>query len=642
MAGRRGRDACPGQPDAGGRPRSSGPAPGAGVSAGSGVTPADAVPSPRRPALAPGGPVPEPVAPAAAPGPARPRRGPRLRPLRAPRRMASQVLLVQLVIAVGVTALATALFLAPLSDQLDDQATHRALAVAQAMASDEDLAGDLLRSEPVRDNPVQKSAERVRRATGAEYVVVMDTRGIRYSHTEPALIGRRVSTDPSQALAGHHVRQIDVGTLGRSARGKTPLRDADGEVIGAVSAGIRYESVRDRLTGAVPQVAGYATGALGAGVLGALAFSRMVYRRTRGLAFSDIAALLDEREAMLHSIREGVLALDGHGRVRLVNDEAQRLLGLGRPWPGESGGIGRPVADLLGTGRLTAVLTGEVSGTDLLAVRGGRVLVVNRMPTEDGGAVATLRDRTELETLGRELDATRALLDALRAKDHEHANRLHTLLGLLELGLYEEAVDFVTETVGSHRATAEQIAESVGDPLLAALLVGKATVAAERGAALRLAPGSRLLEPLVAPHDLVTVLGNLVDNALEAVGAPEPGAPTGGEDRLVEVALRARGRTAELRVRDTGAGVPPTQRELVFADGFSTKEAAPGRGGRGLGLALVRRHAQRYGGTVSVAGAEGGGAEFTVVLPEALAAPDGAVPDGRRAASPDPREEEGR
>ncbi|WP_239105810.1 sensor histidine kinase, partial [Streptomyces sp. SID8014] len=580
--------------------------------------------------------------PAAAPGPARPRRGPRLRPLRAPRRMASQVLLVQLVIAVGVTALATALFLAPLSDQLDDQATHRALAVAQAMASDEDLAGDLLRSEPVRGNPVQKSAERVRRATGAEYVVVMDTRGIRYSHTEPALIGRRVSTDPSQALAGHHVRQIDVGTLGRSARGKTPLRDADGEVIGAVSAGIRYESVRDRLTGAVPQVAGYATGALGAGVLGALAFSRMVYRRTRGLAFSDIAALLDEREAMLHSIREGVLALDGHGRVRLVNDEAQRLLGLGRPRPGESGGIGRPVADLLGTGRLTAVLTGEVSGTDLLAVRGGRVLVVNRMPTEDGGAVATLRDRTELETLGRELDATRALLDALRAKDHEHANRLHTLLGLLELGLYEEAVDFVTETVGSHRATAEQIAESVGDPLLAALLVGKATVAAERGAALRLAPGSRLLEPLVAPHDLVTVLGNLVDNALEAVGAPEPGAPTGGEDRLVEVALRARGRTAELRVRDTGAGVPPTQRELVFADGFSTKEAAPGRGGRGLGLALVRRHAQRYGGTVSVAGAEGGGAEFTVVLPEALAAPDGAVPDGRRAASPDPREEEGR
>ncbi|WP_436736749.1 ATP-binding protein [Streptomyces sp. BBFR102] len=562
------------------------------------------------------------------PPPARPRRP---RPW-APRRMASQVLLVQLVTAVGVTALAATLFLAPLSDQLDDQATRRALAVAQAMASGEDLAGDLLRAEPVRDNPVQRSAERVRRATGAEYVVVLDRRGIRYSHTDPALIGRRVSTDPSRALSGHDVREIDVGTLGRSARGKTPLRDADGRVIGAVSAGIRYESVRDRLTGALPQVAGCATGALGVGVLGALAFSRVVHRRTRGLAFSDIAALLDEREAMLHSIREGVLALDERGRVRLVNDEARRLLGLGD-------GIGRPVAALLGPGRLTSVLTGEVAGTDLLAVRGGRVLVVNRMPTEDGGAVATLRDRTELETLGRELDATRALLDALRAQDHEHANRLHTLLGLLELGLYEEAVDFVTETAGSHRATAEQIAEAVGDPLLAALLVGKATVAAERGVALRLAPGSRLLGPLVAPHDLVTVLGNLVDNALEAVGAPGRGATAGGADRLVEVGLRAGGRTAELTVRDTGAGVPPSQRELVFAAGFSTKEAAPGRGGRGLGLALVRRHAQRYGGTVSVAGAKGGGAVFTVVLPEALAAPEGSAPADRRA---DPHEEQGR
>ncbi|MGW9356944.1 ATP-binding protein, partial [Streptomyces diastaticus] len=144
------------------------------------------------------------------------------------------------------------------------------------------------------------------------------------------------------------------------------------------------------------------------------------------------------------------------------------------------------------------------------------------------------------------------------------------------------------------------------------------------------------------PHFVFTVFANLAHTPWGGGGARARGAPPGGEDRLVEVALRARGRTAELRVRDTGAGVPPTQRELVFADGFSTKEAAPGRGGRGLGLALVRRHAQRYGGTVSVAGAEGGGAEFTVVLPEALAAPDGAVPDGRRAASPDPREEEGR
>ena len=158
-----------------------------------------------------------------------------------------------------------------------------------------------------------------------------------------------------------------------------------------------------------------------------------------------------------------------------------------------------------------------MTGTDLLTVRGQRVLVANRMPTDDGGAVATLRDRTELEQLGRELDSTRGLIDALRAQDHEHANRMHTLLGLLELEMYEDAVEFVGEVVGDHRVTAEQVTEKIHDPLLAALLVGKATVAAERGVALWVSDRTRLPDRLVDPRGLVTVVGNLVDNALDAV-----------------------------------------------------------------------------------------------------------------------------
>ncbi len=130
-------------------------------------------------------------------------------------------------------------------------------------------------------------------------------------------------------------------------------------------------------------------------------------------------------------------------------------------------------------------------GPDLLTVSGGRVLVANRMPTDDGGAVATLRDRTELELLGRELDGSQGLIDALRAQDHEHANRMHILLGLLQLGLVEDAVDYLSDAVGVHRATAEEISEHIRDPMLAALLVGKATVvAAERSLSLRIAPGT--------------------------------------------------------------------------------------------------------------------------------------------------------
>ena len=523
-----------------------------------------------------------------------------------PQRVFSQVLLMQLAIATGVTVLATGLFLAPLSAQLDDQAMRRALAIAGTTASPR-LAADLTATPFSARGPVQTEAERIRTSTGAEYIVVMDTRGVRWSHPDPAQIGRRVSTDPTDVLAGREVMEIDSGTLGRSARGKMPLRDADGRIVGAVSVGIEYDSVRDRLLAAIPGLLAYAGGALAAGALAAYLISRRLQRQTHDLAFSDISALLAEREAMLHGIREGVVALDRNGSVRLMNDEAQRLLGVGPE------AAGRPLDEVLGDGRTTDVLAGRVTGDDLVTVRGHRVLIANRMPTDDGGAVATLRDRTELERLGRELDSTRGLIDALRAQDHEHANRMHTLLGLLELEMHEEAVDFVTEVVGVHRATAEQVTEKVHDPLLAALLVGKATVAAERCVSLRITPDSLLPDRLVDPRELVTVVGNLVDNALDAA-AGTPGA-------RIDVSLRAEGRTVVLRVADSGPGVPEERRELIFAEGWSTK-ALPSHGKRGLGLALVRRLAERRGGTARVAGGPDGGAEFAVVLPDALAEPD--------------------
>jgi two-component system CitB family sensor kinase len=529
-----------------------------------------------------------------------------------PRRVSAQVLLMQVAITAGVTVLATALFLAPLSKQLDDQAMRRALSIAQTVAADPQIADDLLTSRPTPGGPVQAAAERVRLATKAEYIVVMDLHGTRYSHTEPDRIGEHVSTDPSVPLAGEEIRQIDSGTLGRSARGKVPLRDRDGRIVGAVSVGIAYTDVRGWLFSAVPGLLLYAGAALAVGVAAAFGVSRRLQRRTHGLAFGDISALLDEREAMLHGIREGVVALDRQGLIRLANDEAQRLLGLG----GDA--IGRPLDDVLPPGRTTDVLTGRVEGADLLTVSGGRVLVANRMPTGDGGAVVTLRDRTELELLGRELDSTHGLLDALRAQDHEHANRLHTLLGMLELGLHDEAVGFVAEVADTHRASAEEIADRVRDPLLSALLVGKAAIAAERGVSLRISPGTLLPDRVVDPRDLVTVLGNLIDNALDAASAQ------GAAEPFVEVELRAEdggagdGTTVLLRVSDTGPGVPPEMREQIFTEGWSTKER-PSHRGRGLGLALVRRLAERYGGLARVTARAGGGAVFTVVLPEALA-----------------------
>ncbi|MCF3105242.1 sensor histidine kinase [Streptomyces roseoverticillatus] len=526
-----------------------------------------------------------------------------------PRRVFAQVLLVQLLIITGVTGLAAGLFLAPLAAQLDDQAEHRALTIARATAAQPGIAHSLLAGPPSAGGPVQADAERIRLATGASYVVVVDTRGIRYSHTVPERIGERVSTDPGSVLGGREWTGIERGTLGRSARGKVPLRDGEGAVVGAVSVGIAYDDVHALLLRAVPGILTYAGAALGVGAIAAIAASRRLRKRTHGIELTEISALLDEREAMLHGIREGVVALDRNGCVRLVNDAAARLLGIGRD------AIGHPLDGVLPPGRTTDVLAGRVSGADLLTVRDGRVLVVNRRDTAGGGTVATLRDRTELEQLRRELDGTRGLTDALRAQDHEHANRLHTIAGLLELGLYEEAADFVAEVTGAHRATAEEVTERVRDPLVGALLVGKSAVAAERGVALRVSPATRLPDRVVDPRDLVTVLGNLVDNALDAAGSHQAaGHP------FVEVELRAVGEALVVRVADNGPGVPAAVRELVFTDGWSTKEAARHRR-RGLGLSLVRRLAERYGGSVRVGERKDGGAVFTVELPEALRSP---------------------
>ncbi|MFF5566997.1 ATP-binding protein [Streptomyces sp. NPDC012623] len=538
--------------------------------------------------------------------------------IRRPRRVFAQVLAAQLVLTTGVMVLATALFLAPLGSELDDAATHRALSIAQTTAADPDIAREVLTTRPSPGGPVQREAERIRRATDALYVVVMDTRGVRWSHTTAAEIGRHVSTDPSAALSGREIRQIDDGTLGRSARAKVPLYDDGGGLVGAVSVGIAYDSVRERLLDAVPALLLCAGAALAVGALAAVAVSRRLRRRTHGVGFADISALLDEREAMLHGVREGVVAFDRQGRIRLANDEALRLLGL------DATATGRDLDEALPPGRTTDVLAGRVDGTDLLTVSGGRVLVANRMPTRDGGAVVTLRDRTELEQLGRELDSTQGLLDALRAQDHEHANRLHTVLGLLELGRHDKAVEFVAEIASSRRSSAEQIAERVRDPLLSALLVGKAAIAAERGVTLALSDATRLHHRVIDARDLVTVLGNLIDNALDAVAERRRTDPS-AEPR-VEVELRAEHTTAVLRVSDTGPGVPPEARERIFVEGWSTKRPAPllpgpvpFHRGRGLGLALVRRLAERYGGMARVTARAGGGAVFTVVLPEALA-----------------------
>jgi sensor histidine kinase regulating citrate/malate metabolism len=300
---------------------------------------------------------------------------------------------------------------------------------------------------------------------------------------------------------------------------------------------------------------------------------------------------------MLHGIREGVIGTDTADRIALVNDEALRLLGL------PHNAVGKSLQALSIEGEVVDVLTGRVTEADQVVLGGERVLVLNRMPVmvrgRHTGWITTLRDRTELTSLQRELDVSRHATDTLRAQAHEFSNRLHTIAGLVQLGDYDEVVRFITMASLARESLTQEVTSRVADPALAALLIAKASLAAEQGVSLRVAP-TTAIEPVGedVSADLVTVVGNLVDNALDAVG-------TGG---WVEVEVRTDGEHVTVSVRDSGPGVAPELADEVFRRGYTTKAAADGH--RGLGLALTRLVCLRRGGSIRV-----DGSTFTASVP---------------------------
>jgi two-component system CitB family sensor kinase len=484
---------------------------------------------------------------------------------------------------------------------LDQQYEERARAVAAVVAGSTQIRDALLAGDPAHQ--IQTLSAAAMQAAGASYVVVSDRDGIRYSHPNPALVGRRLE-EPVAVLDGRDHVGIDQGSLGRSANGKAAVLDASGRVVGQVSVGIVETRVAAQVDQEARSIALYSLLTLGLGLAVSLLLARAIKRMTFGLELADIRSLLQEREAMLHGIREGVVGLDSRGRVSVLNDEARRLLSITRR------GIGEPLADLVGPGRLRDVLTGRTDGRDESILTQDALLVVNRREVAVGGrsvgTIATLRDRTELEALIRRMNAVTGLSNALRAQEHEYTNRLHAIAGLLDLGESDEARHYLDEIIEHAVTSGEDLRARVGPPAVAALLLAKTAVGAERGVAVQVTDDSYLEAPVDQANLLLTVVGNLVDNAIDATSGHD-----GRREVTVHLAQDGEG-VVVVEVTDTGPGVPADAVRLVCTDGWSTK---PPRGDlrRGIGLALVERLVTRRGGSVTAHPGPGG--RFVVRLP---------------------------
>jgi two-component system CitB family sensor kinase len=514
--------------------------------------------------------------------------------------LATQILALQVLIVLMTVAVSAAVALQQTRSQLTRQEAAKVLAVAQAVAALPEVREAFDDEQP--SQVLQSLAESVRVASDLTFVVLADLDQVRLAHPDPSLIGQRLSTDAAEALSGQPVVTTERGTLGRSVRAKVPVRDERGEVVGVVSVGSLEERIVEQWRDALPRLLLSLLFALAVGAFGSWLLARRLKRQTFGLEPAEIGQLLEQREATLHGIREGVVVVDGTRRLTLVNDEAQELLDL----PAAS--AGRQVADLDLPPRLHDVLTGTTEGEDEIVLRGGRVLVLNRKPLSVRGraigSVITLRDRTELEDLTRELGGARSVTDALRAQAHEFSNRMHTVAGLLELGEHEEALSFIERLTSVRDELAARLTEQVREPAVAALLLAKTAYSAEHGVELRLAADTALPAGTGAdPDALVTVVGNLVDNAVEALG---------GDGGWVEVRAVAAVDGVQVDVRDSGPGVAPELAGEVFRHGFTTK-IAESAGSRGLGLALTRQACVTRGGWVDVRNE--GGAVFTAFLP---------------------------
>ncbi|HIW92240.1 MAG TPA: sensor histidine kinase [Candidatus Corynebacterium avicola] len=522
-------------------------------------------------------------------------------------RYSTRVLLLQLATVVTVVAVCTGVFCWIAYDRLRDEAATTAMGIARSVATSPQVRESLAEDrEPSVDSDLQRYAEDATARTGALFVVVSDDHGIRQAHPEPDRLGETVSTDYEPVLRGEEVTAWESGTLGPSARAKTPVY-APGESaengdnpVGGISVGFRQSGVFDDLPRLFTGVGAAAVGALVLGVAASLLIRRRWEHVTLGLQPEEMTELVRAQSAVLDGVEDGVLSLDTDGIVQVINPRARELLDCGDM-------VGRPVSEL--------GLPDDVDHAAPAApvVRGDRVLYLDTHPVRrdgrDLGTVIVVRDRTDIETLSRRLGTVQAMGGALRVQRHEFANRVHVAAGLLDAGRTADARDFLGEM--ADRGPVDfplENSELLSESFLQSFLGAKSTEAAEKGITMRIGEDTLVfgtIAPVSAVEDLATVLGNLVDNAMTAAvaGVGDEAGP------WVEVTALQDADSLTLVVADSGPGV---------GGEVATDDDAPDPvHGHGIGLALSRDLLRRRGGELWLidAGGEGSGAVFGVRLP---------------------------
>lgn len=518
----------------------------------------------------------------------------------------SRMILLVCLLVLPLTLVVGGLHTVIIGNILEDEIGRRALQAARIIAQLPQVKEQIALSDPNRI--LQTLAENLRRETGAEFIVIGDRGSIRYSHPLPDRLGKEmVGGDNERALEqGEFYVSRAVGTLGPSIRGKAPIIDQTGQIVGIVSVGYLLDDVEKIVLLHRLRAAGLVSLLILLGVLGAITISRRFKKAIFDLEPEQIARLFTERDTIIQSIREGIVAIDRNAEVTVVNQQALEILGKRT----RDEVLGRHIRDVLPGAKLSLILGGGEQRVDRELIVADRALIINTVPmVEDGvicGAVASFRSKDEIDTLARQLSQVKEYSQMLRAQTHEYSNKLHTIAGLIQVGHPQQALELIGRESAGYQGLIAFLARAVPHPILAAFLIGKYNHAKELHIDFIIDPESQLID---VPASLnrektITVLGNLIDNAFDA-------ALNHTRPPQVRLTMTDIGNDLVFEIEDSGGGVPAELTDDIFVRGYTTKS-----NDRGQGLYLVKFALTDLAGQITISDSDLGGAMFSVFIPK--------------------------
>lgn len=485
-----------------------------------------------------------------------------------------------------------------LIDKKFQEAGDRALFLARTVAGMPQVTQAL--HDPNPSSVIQPLAEDLRKNAKAEFIVVTNMALIRYSHTNPAKIGQPLDGEDGdldrKVLQGQEIQSTAVGSLGLSVRAKTPVFDASHRQIGLVSVGFLVQNIWLEIYSLLLKIAVIGIIALLFGLGGAYLLSGHIKKQIFNMEPIEIAFISQEQAAILDSIREGIIAINSSGKITTCNTEAKKILEM------EDGDVkGRDIGSVLPTSRLLDVLeVGEMHKDEPMII-GNTLVVTNRVPVQANGkiigAVATFRDKLQLDQIDRRLADIGQYVDSLRSQRHEFMNKLHLISGLIKMKEYDMVGDVIEQINEEQQSLLDFFLTRIHDPAIVGVLFGKIHRAKELGIQLVVDPESSLPDPCPHRDIVITILGNAIENALESIS----GAGSHSTSGIVTVAFENGMDRLTISVQDTGPGIDPQLGDTVFHDGVSTKGS-----GRGFGLALLARIVSNIEGDLSIVSSPSG------------------------------------